>query len=150
MIDVLRKLWEEPGYVEHHGHFFDFAPVEMRPAPPAPVPIWVGGLSPAALRRAATRGDGWISDVHATEEMRATIARIHEIRSDSPRAGEPLSVLGAATDAYTLDGYRRLQEAGVSHAQTLPWTLYGLRGDTLEERREGIARFGEDIIAKLG
>ena len=149
MLDVMKRLWEEPGYVEHHGEFFDFGPVEMRPAPPAPVPVWVGGLSQPALRRVALRGDGWISDVHSTDEMRGTIARILELRGDSPRAGQPLSVLGAATDAYTLDGYQRLEEAGVTHAQTLPWTLYGMRGASLEERLEGIARFGEDVIQKM-
>jgi probable F420-dependent oxidoreductase len=150
MIDVLRKLWTQPGYVEHHGELFDFPPLEMRPAPAGPVPIFVGGFSPPALRRAAVRGDGWISDLHSTSELRALIAKLRALREQGPRAGEPISVLAAATDVHTLDGYRRLEEAGVTHAQTLPWTLYGLRGATLAERREGIARFADDVIAKMG
>lgn len=149
MIEVLRKLWQRDGYVEHHGEFFDFDRLEMRPAPPEPVPIWVGGLSPAALRRAARLGDGWISDVHSSDELAATVRRLRELRDDSPRAGQPLAVLGAASDAYTIDGYRRLEDAGVTHVQTLPWTLYRLRGATLEERLEGVARFGQDVIAKM-
>jgi len=150
MLEVMRKLWRADGYVEHHGEFFDFPPVEMRPVPGRPVPIWVGGTSAAARRRAATRADGWISDVHRASELAAIVAELRALRDDSPRAGEPFAVLAAASDAYTIDGYRRLEEAGVSHVQTLPWTLYGLRGANLEERREGIARFGEDVIAKLG
>lgn len=149
MIAVMRRLWEEPGFVEHHGQFFDLGPVEMRPAPPAPVPIWIGGLSAAALRRAASLGDGWISDVHETDVLRKMIGEIQALRADSPRADRPLSVLGAASDAYTLDGYRRLADAGVTHAQTLPWTLFGLRGETLGERLQGIERFGEEVIARL-
>ena len=149
MIAVIRSLWCGDGYVEHHGEFFDFGPLEMRPAPADPVPIWVGGFSPRALRRAARLGDGWISDLHSTDEMAALVRRIRELRADSPRAGEPFSVLGAAKDAYTIDGYRRLEDAGVTHVQTLPWTLYGLAGRTLDERREGIARFGEDVIARM-
>lgn len=149
MIEVIRKLWQAEGYVEHHGELFDFDPVEMRPAPAEPVPIWVGGFSARALRRAARLGDGWISDLHATDEMAGLVRRLHELRADSPRAGEPFSVLGAAKDAYTIDGYRRLEDAGVTHVQTLPWTLYGLAGRTLGERREGIARFGEDVIARM-
>lgn len=149
MIAVMRRLWEEEGYVEHRGEFFQFGPLEMRPQPPARVPVWVGGLSKPALRRAATVGDGWISDVHPTDELARIIAGLHTAREDSARAGKPFSVLGAATDAYTLDGYRRLEEVGVTHVQTLPWTLYRLRGDTLDERLEGIRRFGEDVISKL-
>lgn len=150
MLEVIQKLWQREGYVSHHGEFFDFPPVEMRPVPSEPVPIWVGGTSAAARQRAATRADGWISDVHTASELEGIVSDLREQRADSPRAGQPLSVLGAASDAYTIDGYRRLEDAGVTHVQTLPWTLYGLTGETLDERREGIARFGEDVIAKLG
>jgi probable F420-dependent oxidoreductase len=149
MIEVMRTLWEAPGYADHHGEFFDFDRVEMRPVPAEPVPVWVGGFSALALRRAATLGDGWISDVHSTQELAVLVARVKEQRADSARAALPLSVLGAVHDAYTIDGYRRLEEIGVTHVQTLPWTLYGLAGETLEERREGIARFGEDVIARM-
>lgn len=149
MLEVMRKLWEQPGYVEHHGEFFDFPPVEMRPAPRQPVPIWVGGVSKAAQRRAAMLADGWISDVHTVDELREIVSGLRALRADSPRAGTPLSVLAAATDAYTIDGYRRLEGIGVSHVQTLPWTLYGLSGASLAERCEGIARFGEDVIARF-
>ncbi len=150
MIEVMRRLWEEPGYVEHHGEFFDFPPVEMRPAPREPVPIWVGGVSKAAQRRAAMLSDGWISDVHTVGELGEMVSALRALREDSPRAGTPLSVLAAATDAYTIDGYRRLEDVGVTHVQTLPWTLYGSSGATLEERRQGIARFGEEVIAPMG
>jgi probable F420-dependent oxidoreductase len=149
MIAVMRSLWETEGYVEHHGEFFDFGRVEMRPAPPGPVPIWVGGVSAAAQRRAARLADGWISDLHTSEELAGIVARLRALRADSPRAGTPFSVLGAATDAYTIDAYRRLEESGVTHVQTLPWTLYGLAGATLAEKCEGIARFGEDVIQKM-
>lgn len=149
MIQVMRRLWEDPGYVEHHGEFFDFPPLEMRPVPREPVPIWVGGISQAAQRRAATLADGWISDVHTVAELGELVSSLHALRRDSPRSATPLAVLGAASDAYTIDGYRRLEDAGVTHVQTLPWTLYGLAGATLEERCEGIARFGDDVIAKL-
>lgn len=147
-IEVLRKLWESEGYVEHHGEFFDFDRIEMRPSPPEPVPIWIGGVSAAALRRAARTGDGWISEVHSSDELSGILQRLQALRADSPRSDRPFSVLAAASDAYTLDGYRRLEEMGVTHVQTLPWALYGMRGETLEERLEGIARFGEDVIAK--
>jgi probable F420-dependent oxidoreductase len=57
MIDVLRRIWSG-GWVEHHGDHYDFDPLEMSPAPVDPIPIYVGGFSPPAIRRAATRR-GW-------------------------------------------------------------------------------------------
>ena len=41
------------GRGEHHGKFFDFDRLQMSPAPVDPVPIYIGGHSAAALRRAA-------------------------------------------------------------------------------------------------
>lgn len=149
MIDVLRKLWSGSGWVEHHGEFFDFDPLEMSPQPPGPVPIWVGGLSPAAKRRAALQGEGWISDLQTSDEIAAHIADIRALRRAEGLPIDGYPVVAAATDAYTLDGYRRLEDAGVTHVQTLPWTLFGLAGDTLEQKVEGVGRFADEVIARL-
>ena len=74
MLDVIRTLWTGE-VVEHHGAHYDLPPLEVQPVPSEPVPVWVGGTSDAALRRAA-RNDGWISDLHTTDELRAIRARI--------------------------------------------------------------------------
>lgn len=60
---VLRTLWCSPEpYVEFHGKFFDFAPMDPRPHPAQrPIPILIGGHSTAALVRAVRIGHGWIS-----------------------------------------------------------------------------------------
>ena len=60
-IRAWKELWskEEP---EFHGEFLDFAEVDFAPKTvqqPSP-PFWVGGESPAAIRRAATLCDGWL------------------------------------------------------------------------------------------
>ena len=59
MIPALRALWNE-GWVEHHGPHYDVGPLQMRPVPAEPVPIYVGGHSDAgaaARRRARRRVD---------------------------------------------------------------------------------------------
>jgi alkanesulfonate monooxygenase SsuD/methylene tetrahydromethanopterin reductase-like flavin-dependent oxidoreductase (luciferase family) len=121
----------------------------MSPSPTRPVPVLVGGFSAAAKRRAARLGDGWISDLHTSDEIAAHVAEIRELRVSYGRAEEPFSVVAAASDAYTIDGYRRLEEAGVTHVQTLPWAIFGSAGDSLEEKRAGVARFGEQVISKM-
>ena len=64
-IDVCRRLWSEE-VVEHHGEFFDFAPVRFEPKPhqAGGPPLHIGGDGPAALRRAARVGAGWIPMNH--------------------------------------------------------------------------------------
>ena len=72
-LELCRRLWSEP-VVEHHGEFFDFGPVMFEPKPvqtPWP-PIHIGGDGPAALRRAALLGDGWIPMNHTPEQIPAT------------------------------------------------------------------------------
>jgi len=146
MITVLRTLWRG-GMVEHHGEFYDFDRLEMTPVPSAPVPIYVGGISERALRRAATMGDGWISDLHTSEELRSILAKLMDYRRAAGRGGGEFHVIASVSDAYDLDGYRRLEEMGVTHLQTFPWFFYGADGSDLELKCDGIRRFGDDIIA---
>ena len=62
---------------------------------------------------------------------------------------EPFDVMASASDAFTLDGYRKLADAGVTHVLTLPWIFY--HGDTrdLSEKLDGLRRFGEDFVMPL-
>jgi probable F420-dependent oxidoreductase len=147
MIDVLRKLWTGE-MVSHAGRYYRFDALEANPVPPVRVPIWVGGISDAALRRAA-RNDGWLSDLQTSAEIEACIATIRRHRAEHGLEGEPFDVMASASDAFTLDGYRRLARAGVTHVLTLPWVF--THGDTkvLSEKREGMRRFADDVIGKL-
>jgi probable F420-dependent oxidoreductase len=148
MIEVMRKVWAG-GMVEHHGDFYDFPRLQMSPAPTQPVPIYGGGLSEAAFRRAARLCDGWISVIHSVEELRGMAARLAAHRREAGREREPFEIFASATDAFDLDGYRRCAEAGVTGIVTMPWFLYGGRGDSLADKKAGLERFGNDVIAKL-
>ena len=148
MLELLAKLWQG-GMVEHEGEFYRCPPVEMSPVPPAPVPIWVGGLSAPALHRAATRGDGWISDLHPSAELEAFVARLRTLRDDSPRAGEPFAVAASCSDAFDLDGYRRLRDLGVTHTITMPWLFHGAAQDDLPAKCAGLERFADEVLRPL-
>ena len=50
--------------------------VAPRPVRPGGPPIWIGGSSPAAMRRAAVLADGWLPQGPPKEGMKAGIARI--------------------------------------------------------------------------
>jgi probable F420-dependent oxidoreductase len=59
-IEVMQTLWSEP-VAGYHGQFHDFNGVTMPPhaADDGP-PIWIGGNSAGAIRRAARYGSGWL------------------------------------------------------------------------------------------
>src|ERR1700733_462555 len=69
MLDLMRTLWL-PDWTEFDGEFYQTPKLEMQPTPPR-IPVYVGGLSETALRRAA-RHDGWIGGLIKTH--RATAA----------------------------------------------------------------------------
>jgi probable F420-dependent oxidoreductase len=56
-VNVMRRVWTEEG-VAVDGERFTSRGVTQLPQP-APVPIWIGGNSMAAMRRAVEIGDGW-------------------------------------------------------------------------------------------
>ncbi len=146
MLELLPKLWSG-AVVEHHGEHFDIPPLEMLPAPSEPVRVHVGGTSEAALRRAA-RNDGWVSDLHTTEELAAIRQQIERYREEYDRTHVPFSVYGSASDAWDLDGYRRVHAAGVTHLVTMPWYFYAGPDADLAGKVEAIERFAEDVIAR--
>ncbi|MFB0500457.1 MAG: LLM class flavin-dependent oxidoreductase [Candidatus Hadarchaeaceae archaeon] len=58
-IEIVKKLWTEP-IVTYHGKFFNLKDVVcIKPIQEPHPPIWVGGSSNTALRRAAKYGDAW-------------------------------------------------------------------------------------------
>lgn len=147
MLEMLRELWSG-AMVEHHGEHYDFPPLEMSPPVTAPVPIYVGGTSDAALRRAA-RHDGWISDLASTAELGAFRRRIDAHRADLGRGTEPFAMIGSANDAVDADGYRRVAEAGVTDLLTMPWVFYSGFTDDLQEKIDGVYRFADDVLSQF-
>jgi probable F420-dependent oxidoreductase len=82
-IDGIRDAWREEFSI-WDGDGFGQRP---RPRQQFGPPIWVGGSSPAALRRAAQRGDGWLPQGTTKQDMPAAIQRIKELRKEHNRGG---------------------------------------------------------------
>jgi alkanesulfonate monooxygenase SsuD/methylene tetrahydromethanopterin reductase-like flavin-dependent oxidoreductase (luciferase family) len=119
----------------------------MNPAPAAPIPVWVGGISAAAHRRAARLGDGWISDLQPTAEILESVATIQDYRAEYGRRHLPFEVMASASDAWDLQGYQKLQAGGVTHLLTMPWVFYHGENPSLDQKIDGIRQFAADIIA---
>jgi probable F420-dependent oxidoreductase len=85
-LEVLRRLWTQSP-VEHHGRYFDFPPLDLKPKPltPGGPPIWFGGRAQAALARAARLGQGWIPYVISPQRYAQGLARIAELAAAGDR-----------------------------------------------------------------
>lgn len=147
MLEILRLLWSGE-WVSYAGEHYRFPRLEMNPAPPGYIPIWIGGISEPAMKRAARLADGWVSDLQTSSEIADCIAKIRRWRSEAGRSGS-FDVMATPSDAWDIDGYRRLEDAGVTHILTMPWAFY--HGDTrdLQLKVDGTRRFAEQVIQKM-
>ncbi len=73
--------------LEHE--FNDGFGVRPRPVQTPRPPIWIGGSSPAAIRRAGRFGDGWLPQGPSTP---AQIASLNEARSTAQRLDRPMMI----------------------------------------------------------
>jgi probable F420-dependent oxidoreductase len=92
---VLRELWaDKPQGVSHHGEFFDFDDVACYPKPVAGerLPIYIGGHSKAAARRAGRLGDGLQPLGVAGPELASLIALMRDEASAAGRDPAALEV----------------------------------------------------------
>lgn len=144
-IDVMRRLLEG-GAVEHSGECFEFEPLRISPVPEHPVPIWGGGTSDRALRRAATRLDGWVSEIQDRAEVHDIVAKLRAWRAESERAGEPFGLCVALRDGFTPEHHREMEDLGVTQLITVPWLVEGLTEDDVGKKCDAIHRFGDATI----
>ncbi len=147
MIEIMRLLWSGE-MVEYSGTYYQFERMEMNPAPGAAIPIWIGGISDPAMRRAARLADGWVTDLQTSAEIIDSIGRIRAWRREYGR-GETFEVMATPSDAFDVDAYRRLEDAGVTHILTMPWPFY--HGDTedLQKKIDGVKRYADDVISRF-
>ncbi|MFC5636364.1 LLM class F420-dependent oxidoreductase [Streptomyces bullii] len=161
-IDALRAALGPEEFPEHHGTFHDFEGLGQRPRPAQRhVPVWVGGSSPAAVRRAALKGDGWLPQGDPRDRLPAQLDRIRCLREEARLRGpftvgaitEPLYVgepsweVGRRTLTGCPDGLaeslRAYRAMGVHQIQVR------FRSRSRAELTDQIAAFGADIAPHL-
>jgi probable F420-dependent oxidoreductase len=119
IIDVLRILWSGE-MVAHSGRYYSFDAVRMSPAPSQPIPVWLGGNSAPAMRR-AVRHDGWIGSYTGLPQIIGDVAKIRSLRDASGFDGAfHVSVVGPTLDVA---GCAALAGVGVDSAIVSLWRI---------------------------
>ena len=156
MIHALRALWGG-GWVEFHGDYYDFGPLQIEPAPTRPVPIWCGGHTEFALRRAARHCDGWIGNAYTEENAERYLGELQRYLAESGRADEPFEVVIGLYVPPTPEVVEKWSARGVTGLLCMPWFLDERRHDSdvasvqggtdLQRKIEATHRFGETVVA---
>lgn len=149
-IDIVRSLTTGE-YFEFHGECYDIPEIKMTPAPTRRLPILVGGHSDAALRRAATRGDGWMHAGGDADELDRMVKTLRTAREEAGKADDPFEIHVISLDAYTVDGIKRLADKGVTDVIVgfrLPYQT-GPDTEPLQKKVEHLERYAETVISKL-
>jgi len=146
-IDAVRALWNaDPRRGAHfEGRHFTFAGVQSfpRPARREGVPIEVGGTSPAAIRRAARRGDGWLSLGLRGDALTDALGRLATEAAAAGRDPATIEVtLSGVTTSATVDRSTLEQAAALgAHRVVINMGSADLAG-ARDELRHAAARAG--------
>lgn len=160
---LLREMWSHET-LSFHGQYTEFNDMQVSPLPvQSHLPVWVGGISARARRRAAEFGDGWHATALPPEALAEGYRHLKDMWKKYGRAGEPvlsmrahLFITGVSDEVLSYPprpGYdllrgdldsvtarlRRYQEVGVHH----------LVFELSTQSFEGSARTMETFMSKI-
>ncbi len=131
-VELLRTLWGG-GVVDYDGDFHRVDRAAMVPAPPSPIPIWFGGRSAAAIRRAAAVGDGFIFSPGSMEPVQNLCRHlVAALDANGRREGFGIDVLtgfGAGPEQW--------------HKEIDAWEALGADSLSMRTMTTGSVGFGE-------
>jgi probable F420-dependent oxidoreductase len=147
-LEIVRAILEG-GMVEYHGQHYSFEKLTMSPAPKKRVPFIIGGHTVPGLRRAA-RYEGWTSAMLKKKDLLELVAKLKVYRRELGKENEPFEIQAVLTDVFDADGFKALEEHGVTDVICVPWLMYGtsMTSPDLSAKIEGMKRYYDQIVAK--
>ena len=158
-LDCMAALWDTDP-TTFHGRWVHFDDMRQRPKPlQDPFPIWIGGQSPAAIRRAAVRGNGWLPNCEGRNSFAKSVATYREA---CERAGRPAGTICmrthmepegesaksdrpdfTGTDAQIAEDIDTFAALGADHIQFAP------RVRSVDQQLDAMRRLAHDIFPKV-
>jgi hypothetical protein len=139
----------------------------MEPHPNTRIPIYVGGTTEPALRRAARFGDGWLGIIHKVEDIKTVVPELMRQRREYARDKEPFDIVLQCPETATVDDIRRLEDLGVTDFWIVPWAFYASQDEKrrlaeargaaalfkvqppLQVKLDAIRRYADEVICKF-
>ena len=166
-LEAMTQAWSgesvsrQGGFYPVEGHTMQPTPVQ-RPRPP----LWIGGNSGPAKRRASEAADGWIpmpanrtlasitgtTELGSLDELASGIREVRERREELGRTGRfdvGFGVLGAPRREDDPEGERMRELVVTVHEAGVTWISLPCRGRTLSACQEEMAWLGERVVAPL-
>ena len=169
---AFKELWtsDEPTF---EGEFCSFSNLHFEPKPvqkPHP-PIWTGGESPAALRRASRLADKWFPigtnptyPVRTPEQLAESLSQVRRHAEDAgrdptsvgvaysagmPAIDEPLQHSDGSRRAFTGAPEQIANDIQGFQAEGVEDMTFRFERGTLDETLEAMQKFAEEVMAKL-
>ena len=143
-LQALKQVWtgEE---VNYHGEFLNWQGFMMRPRPAQPggIPLVIGGVTPAAIRRLVRYGDGWYVIGKDLDDYRAHMRAFHVECQRQGRSPSEIEI--TAYWNYYGEGRESLavyKELGVHRL------LVNMRALRDRDVTTAMERFGEEVVTK--
>ena len=136
-LQLVKALWTEasPSFAGQYFQVKDCA-ITPKPVQKPHLPLWIGGDSPAALRRAARFGDAWHSAGTALADLPGKLCVLDEALGAAGRRREDFLVSAFPTDRFTPDVVRQLAAHGVDHVMA---PVFSFDAGKVKQRLEQIA-----------
>ena len=116
-VALLRALWTQP-LVTFNGRWHAVDDAGLNPLPvQRPIPLWFGGMAPAALRRMARLGDGWMTNARTPQDAAPLLSLL---RDELAQASRPSATFGLEARLQFADG-----QADAWHALREGWRSVG-------------------------
>lgn len=147
MIPALRALWDG-GWTSWDGDHVRFPELKISPTPSGRIPVYVGGDTPVALKRAARLGDGWIGGLYKPDEAEAKVRELTGYLRDAGRTGDDFEIVLSLFARDSADLFQHMEGLGVTGIIHAPWLLaQPADGQPLREARTAAIRdFAEAFI----
>ncbi len=114
-VDLIKALWTKPA-ADYHGDFYDVdGGMALKPVQQPHPPIWIGGVHPATLRRAARIADGWMGAGGSSKRgLAEAVPLLHKALEEQGRNASQFTISKRVFMSVH-------ENAEIAHSEALRW-----------------------------